>query len=160
MTDLDKVVLVRDLYASDFDPERLDEFLADDCVYHGPEGDVEGIENLRAICAELHRAFPDLRFSVEALRVEGDEVEVHWSLRGTHRGSFRGEEGTGRPVEMTGRHVEVVRDGRIVERFGSADQLDLAPELREPGEGSGEAGEGDDAPMPMEADSQADGEEG
>lgn len=118
MSELDNAVLVRGLYASGFAPDRLEEFLAPECVYHGPEGAVEGIDALREMCRELHRAFPDLRFSVEALRVDGDEVEVQWSLRGTHEGPFRGVEPTGRTVEMTGRHVEVVRGGRIVERFG------------------------------------------
>lgn len=141
MSELDKVVLVRNLYASAFDPERLDEFLAPDCVYRGPNGRVEGIENLRALCRELHEAFPDLHFRVDALRVEGDEVEVQWSLRGTHEGPLRGVEPTGRPVEMTGRHTEVVREGRIVERFGSTDHGSLVDQLEQadeedPGEGS------------------------
>lgn len=143
MSELEKVALVRSLYASNFDPGRLDDFLADDCVYHGPDGTVEGIESLRALCVELHEAFPDLRFSVEAVRVEGDEVEVHWTLRGTHQGSLGGVEATGRPVEMTGRHTEVVRGGRIVERYGITDheilseQLESAPDGEEEGGGEG-----------------------
>lgn len=152
MSELDKVALVRSLYASDFDPERLGEFLADDCIYHGPDGTVEGIESLRAMCAELHRAFPDLRFSVEAIRVEGEEVEVHWTLRGTHEGALGGMEPTGRPVEMTGRHTEVVRSGKIVERFGASDHESLAEQLEGAEEGlEGPAEENDAGP---------DGEEG
>lgn len=141
MSELDKRLLVRSLYASGFDPERLDEFLAPDCVYHGPEGRVEGIEALREMCRELHRAFPDLAFSVEALRVEGDEVEVQWTLRGTHEGPLRGLEATGRPVEMTGRHTEVVREGRIVERRGLDGGASLTEQLAQAGpEGGGTGG--------------------
>lgn len=140
MSDLDKRVLVRDLYASDFDPDRLDEYLAQECVYHGPDGTVEGIRALREMCRDLHRAFPDLAFSVEALRVDGDEVEVQWTLRGTHEGPIGGIEPTGRPVEMSGRHVEVVRDGRIVERRGSSERATLVEQLREADAEGGEAG--------------------
>lgn len=138
MSELDKVVLVRSLYASNFDPDRLDEFVAPGCVYHGPDGTVEGIEELRTMCRELHRAFPDLRFRVDALRVEDDEVEVLWSLRGTHEGPLGGMEPTGRPVQMTGRHTEVVRGGRIVERYGSPDQESLVDQLEQAEEEDGE----------------------
>lgn len=118
MAELEKTVLVRKLYASAFDPERLEEFLAADCVYHGPGETLEGIEALRERSRELHDAFPDLRFSVDALRVEEDEVEVRWTLHATHERPIEGDEATGRSVEMSGRTVEVIRDGRIVERFG------------------------------------------
>lgn len=136
-TEIERAVLVRGLYRSGFDPDRLDEFVAPECVDRGPEGETEGIEALREKCRELHRALPDLRFSVDALRVDGEEVEVRWTLTGTHRGEIRGTGPTGRPVEMSGRHTEVVRDGRIVERYGSADGESVAGRLAEGPQGTG-----------------------
>ncbi len=130
----EKVALVRAFYESGFDPDRLDEFLHPDCVYHGPDGDVEGIEALRAAARELHRAFPDLRLAVEGVRVDGPEIEVQWTLRGTHEGPLQGFGPTGRSVEMSGRHVEVVRGGRIVERFAAGESESLARALAAAGE--------------------------
>lgn len=126
----EKAELVRAFYASGFDPERLDEFVHPDCVYHAPGGDVEGIGGLRAMCADLRAAFPDLKMAIEALRVDDAEVEVHWTMRGTHEGEIGGFEPTGRTVEMRGRHVEVVRGGFIVERRGTTDHAGLAEQLR------------------------------
>lgn len=130
----EKADLVRAFYRSGFDPARLDEFVHPACVYHAPGGDVEGLEALREMCRELRAAFPDLRMSIEALRVDGPEVEVHWTMRGTHRGEIGGFEPTGRTVEMSGRHVEVVRGGSIVERFGTSDHEGLAEQLRGAGD--------------------------
>lgn len=135
MSELENGILVRRLYESGFDPDRLDEFVAEGCVYHGPGGEVRGLDALREMCVELHRAFPDLRFTVEALHVEEDRVEVEWTMRGTHQGPIAGVEATGREVEMTGRHTEVVRGGRIVERRGASDHEGLARQLREATEG-------------------------
>lgn len=126
---VDRATVVRRLYRSGFDPDRLDEFVAPDCLDRGAGDETEGIEALREKCRELHRALPDLRFTVDALWVDGEEVEVRWTLRGTHRGEIRGAEPTGRRVEMSGRHTEVVRDGRIVERYGSADRGSVAERL-------------------------------
>jgi predicted ester cyclase len=40
---------------------------------------------------EFYRsAFPDLQVCIEQLLAEGDAVMVRWTLRGTHRGVFRG----------------------------------------------------------------------
>ncbi|NIP58907.1 MAG: DUF4440 domain-containing protein [Gemmatimonadetes bacterium] len=134
MSELDRAILVRRLYESGFDPERLDEFVAEDCVYRGPGGEVRGREALREMCAELRRAFPDLRIRVDALRVDGDEVEVEWTMTGTHGGAIGEFEATGREVEMSGRHTEVVRGGRVVERWGTSDHVGLARRLREAAE--------------------------
>ena len=57
MSDLDNAVLVRELYDSAFDPERLDVFLDPDCVDHGPDGERRGREDVRRLSRELHRAF-------------------------------------------------------------------------------------------------------
>jgi len=134
MSEIDRAILVRRLYESGFDPERLDEFVSEDCVSLGPGREVRGREALREMCAELHRAFPDLRMRVDALRVDGDEVEVEWTMRGTHGGAIGGFEATGREVEMSGRHTEVVRGGRVVERRGTSDHVGLARQLREAAE--------------------------
>jgi predicted ester cyclase len=54
---------------------------------------------------------PDIQFTVEDLLAEGDDVIVRLTIRGTHRGAYRGVALTGRPVEITG--VERLRDGKI-----------------------------------------------
>ena len=48
------------------------------------------------------RAFPDMRFEIEDMIVEGDRLVARYVARGTHLGPFLGMPGTGVSVELTG----------------------------------------------------------
>jgi predicted ester cyclase len=63
-------------------------------------------------------------------------VAVRWAAVGTHRGAYLGAEPTGRRVTFKGIEVIRVRDGRIAERWGEWDGLELLGQLgRMPGTG-------------------------
>jgi predicted ester cyclase len=79
--------------------------------HHGPRGP----ERARRGVAYMRAAFPDIRFSVEHLVGEGDEVVVYVTFRGTHRGSFLGIAPTGKTVEVRGAEMARLQDGLIVE---------------------------------------------
>ncbi len=66
-------------------------------------------------------AFPDLRFTVEALIAEADRVAFQCTLRGTHRGRLGAHPPTGRG--MTIGLIDLVRisEGRFVEHWGGPD---------------------------------------
>src|SRR5262245_38375797 len=51
--------------------------------------------------AQLLTAFPDARFRIDDLIVEGDRVVIHHQLQGTHQGTFQGIPPTGKPVTIT-----------------------------------------------------------
>jgi predicted ester cyclase len=48
-----------------------------------------GPEGLRAYWAEFFGATPDLRFEVQDIVAEGDQVAVHWAAKGTFAGRTR-----------------------------------------------------------------------
>ncbi len=85
-----------------------------------------------ASIAELFAAFPDFIASVDDLVVdpEAGSVGVRWSASGTHRGVFEGIAPSGRTVAFRGIEIIRVRDGRIVERWGEWDGIDLLRQLR------------------------------
>lgn len=56
-------------------------------------------------------------------------VAVRWTAVGTHRGAYLGAAPTGRRVTFKGIEVIRVRDGRIVERWGEWDGLQLLGQL-------------------------------
>ena len=61
---------------------------------------------------------------------------MRWAAVGTHRGAYLGAEPTGRRVTFKGIEVIRVRDGRIAERWGEWDGLELLGQLgRMPGTG-------------------------
>lgn len=78
----------------------------------------------------LTGAFPDLRIDIEDLIAEADRVVARLSLRGTHRGPFRGIAPTGRQVHFTAIRVYRIADGTIVESWANQDALGLLGQLQ------------------------------
>ena len=68
----------------------------------------------------LHAAFGDLRFEIHDEIAEGDRVVQRVTMTGRH---------TGREVAMRQVHIWRIADGRIVEHWGSRDDLGLLTQL-------------------------------
>ncbi len=104
------------------DLDSLDEFFATDYVAHLTDRDLDGgHEAIRRVMQALAGAFTDLRVEVDIL-VEGED-RVAWqrTLRGTHRGAFRGFPATGRGIAWRDMHTSRFRDGRICEEWVVSD---------------------------------------
>lgn len=82
----------------------------------------QGIEAVR-------QAFPDLYVSVDDQIVEGDKVVTRWTAHGTHQGSHYGVPATGKKMKNTGIGIDRIVDGKIVESWGSSDELSVFRQL-------------------------------
>ena len=72
-------------------------------------------------------AFPDLHLSMDHLRINGDRVEYHWTLAGTHNGPG----GTGHRVRISGYEVwEIGADGLIARSQGHFDEASYHHQLQ------------------------------
>jgi steroid delta-isomerase-like uncharacterized protein len=119
-----------ELFSAD-DEALADEVLAPDVVFHGTTGDGElrGIDEMKAFVAQYRRAFPDARSTVEDQLADGDKVVTRWRARGTHRGELGPMPATGREFEMDGVTIERIADGRIAEVWVARDELGLLRQL-------------------------------
>jgi serine phosphatase RsbU (regulator of sigma subunit) len=98
----------------------------DHYVSHQPDGSTleRGPEDVKRFVGEFRSAFPDLRISADDQIADGDKVVTRVTLRGTHRGMFRGTAPTGRRVEING--ITIFRfssEGKVVESWDSYDQF-------------------------------------
>ncbi len=59
------------------------------------------------------QAFPDLRYTIDDLVVEGDHVAVCWTAQGTQAGEYGTAAATGKPVVWTGMSFFKLQDGKI-----------------------------------------------
>ena len=75
-------------------------------------------------------AFPDYRWEIRGLLIDGDRIAAHFTDTGTHRGDFLGVPATGRPITTREFAVYRLRDGRIAEVWVAADNLLLLEQLR------------------------------
>jgi steroid delta-isomerase-like uncharacterized protein len=113
------------------DEALADEVLAPDVVFHGTTGDGElrGIDEMKAFAAQYRRAFPDATSTVKDQLADGDKVVTRWRARGTHRGELGPVPASGREFEMDGVTIERIADGRIAEVWVARDELGLLRQL-------------------------------
>lgn len=94
-----------------------------------PPGMRDGIDGHLAVVRLFRAAFPDTVWRIEDLIGEGDRVVARTTMTGTHLGDFFGLPATNRFVTMGGVHVLRIADGKIVEHWGSNDDLSLMSQL-------------------------------
>jgi len=78
------------------------------------DGNHAGRDFVRRNIVRMHTAFPDFRFEIQHLVVQGDRVAALFFLSGTHGGLFSGVEATGRPVRFQEAGFFTVRNGMVV----------------------------------------------
>ncbi len=106
--------LVRRFFEEVYNANRLD--LCDELFApeFGAEGGLRGPDRARRAVTHLRSAFPDLHFTVLDVVGEGAQVVIHVRLQGTHQGEFMGLPPSGKPIDVEGAELAVVRDGKII----------------------------------------------
>ena len=99
-------------------------------TFHYRTASIEtGRDSLRDLVGEWRSAFPDLEFEVHDLVAEGDIVAVRLTYRGTHLGSWRGLEPTGRAIEVGEMMFFRFADGVLVEMWELDDHATMTAQL-------------------------------
>lgn len=110
--------------------ELFDEAVAPDCVDHDPApGQGPGPQGYRAFFTEMRTAFPDLKAELAALVADDESIAFAYTLSGTHKGPLMGIPATGKTISIRGVQFSKFRDGKMVERWGSSDQLGMLQQL-------------------------------
>lgn len=132
---LDLAVLARRWFEEVWNQRRsetIDELMHPDGHGHLEGGEVHGPEHFKALSAELLRAFPDLRVSVEDAIAQGDQVVVRWNATATHTGPALGLTPTGRSVAFRGMTWLIFRDGKVIKGWDAWNQGALFQSLQAP----------------------------
>jgi len=91
----------------------------------------EGVERF---VSQFLLSFPDLQHTVEEMIVEGDQVAVRFSARGTHAGQWMDFSPTGKAIHYTGVTLAQIQEGKIIEHHTWWDRASLMEQIR--GEGA------------------------
>jgi predicted ester cyclase len=122
--------ILREGFAAGND-DVVDELFSPDIVEHqfGLAGSgAEAISKMKRAMLDVHRAMPDLAFTIEDWAERGDVVWVRAEGTGTNTGPFMGP-ATGKPVRFTVIDIARVVDGRIVEHWGVPDRFAIMMRL-------------------------------
>jgi steroid delta-isomerase-like uncharacterized protein len=109
------------------DKNAIRDLIADNCRYHDPV--FPGVENIEQHITSCRSAFPDLRFTIEDMIAERNEVVVHWTVRGTHKGPFLGMQPTNRPCTVSGTSISRIEGGKVVEHWADWNVMTLMEQL-------------------------------
>jgi steroid delta-isomerase-like uncharacterized protein len=106
------------------------EAVAIENIDHGPaRGQVPGPEGYRVFFAGLRDAFPDLSVALETLIADEESIAFAYTLAGTQNGSFMGIAPTGKRIKIRGMQISKFKNGKMVERWGSSDELGMLQQL-------------------------------
>jgi steroid delta-isomerase-like uncharacterized protein len=96
---------------------KVSELLADQVRFHDPvfPNMNAGIQNIQNHIETSRKAFPDLKFTVDDTIAERNEVVVHWTAHGTHKGAFLGMPPTNRKVTIDGTSIYRLEGSKIAE---------------------------------------------
>ncbi len=112
------------------DVDSAVETFAEDAVDHDPApGQGAGREGFHEFWSTLKAGFPDAHIEPRHEVVDDDHVVVAYTLTGTHDGEFEGVAPTGKKIEINGIQIGRFEDGKLVERWGSSDELGIMKQI-------------------------------
>jgi ketosteroid isomerase-like protein len=109
------------------DMDGLRSLFAPDALIWGVLG-FGSVDDAMPIWRELCSGI-SMRLSVEGIIGEGDTVAVRFRETGTFKGPFRGKEPTGKSYDIVAMEWFVLRDGKIVRRWGARDSASISRQI-------------------------------
>jgi steroid delta-isomerase-like uncharacterized protein len=92
--------------------------------------EVDGAEAFVGFMEGVSRAFPDFRFDLHHIVVDGELVAAHYDFAGTQHDTFLGMvPSRGRPFSARGMSLFRCSDGRIAELWVAFDTLSMMAQL-------------------------------
>jgi steroid delta-isomerase-like uncharacterized protein len=110
--------------------DTLEDVFAVNVVDHDPAPDQgPGPAGFKQFFATLRGAFPDLTVTPVHLDATEEDIAIAYTISGTHRGDFMGVAPTGKHISARGMQIARFERGKIVERWGSSDELGILKQL-------------------------------
>jgi len=107
--------------------DRLPDFVAADVEVNGVRQGLTGyLAGLRAVV----RAFPDYRWNLRDLVIDGSRIAARLTTTGTHEGNFLGVPPTGRTIRTQEFAIYHLAADRIAQVWATADNQALLAQLR------------------------------
>lgn len=112
--------------------QRFHDLMAPHVKDHDPAPDQEsGPEGFVQFFTTFRKAFPDLNVAVDHMVADDDNVAIAYTVTGTHEGDFMGLPATGKKISARGVQIARFENGKIVERWGSSDELGILKQIEE-----------------------------
>ena len=104
------------------DISMMDKIYHADAVRHTPNGDVEGLEKIKANAAQFYKDVPDAKGENLEIICNENFLVVRWKGTGTPTGSPK-------PIQVTGITISKVVDGMIAEEWEEMNTMSLMMQM-------------------------------
>ena len=109
--------------------ELFDQVVAPNCLDHDPANKTAlGPDGYRMFFSGL-RAHADMNVTPEIVVQDEDTIAFAYTLAGTHTGPLGKIPPSGKKVKIRGMQISKFKDGKMVERWGSSDELGLLKQI-------------------------------
>ena len=110
--------------------QALNDIFAANVVDHDPApGQAEGPKGFIEFFTTMRTAFPDLKVTVDHVVQDENNLAMAYKIHGTHKGDFLGIAPTGKVITARGMQIARYENGKIIERWGSSDELGIVKAL-------------------------------
>lgn len=110
--------------------EVIDELTAENFVDHDPlPGTSPDRQGIHDFVKQVRAAFPDIEMTADDILVEGDQLAVRSTMRGTHQGEFMGIPASGKKVEVSNYDFVRFENDQVVEHWGTIDSAALMEQI-------------------------------
>jgi predicted ester cyclase len=106
----------------------IDKYHAPEAIYHTPNHGDMNFEQFKQMYAGITSALAPV-FTMKHLIAEGDMVVSHFSLSGTHQGTYMGIAATGKKISIDGVFITKLSGGKAGEEWAYLDTLGLMRQL-------------------------------
>jgi steroid delta-isomerase-like uncharacterized protein len=111
-------------------PAPLEEIFTGDSIFHAPGmPELRGLEGRKQLVMAIHNAFPDIRYTIEAMIAEDDKVAVSWTAVGSHKGEWLGIAPAGKQLANSGVCIFRLAGGKIADELAQFDSLSTMRQL-------------------------------
>ncbi len=98
------------------------EVFADNFVNHSaPPNSPTDVGPMVKFVTALHHGFSDISVDIQEIFGEGNKVCVRKTITATHTADFMGKQATGKKIVINIFDIEVLKDGKITDRWNSSD---------------------------------------
>ena len=85
----------------------------EDCVVVTAQGDIVGIEAVKAYYTNYLNGFTEIEFEIKESFGQGNKLIKHYNFKGKHTGDFFGIPPSGNYLDLSGTTIVTMRDGKI-----------------------------------------------
>lgn len=110
--------------------EQLGELISHDVKEHDPAPNQgPGAKGYIDFFKMMRTAFPDMKIDVEHMVADDENVAFAYTLTGTQKGEFMDVAATNKKIEVRGMQISKFRNGKMIERWGSSDELGILTQI-------------------------------